>query len=142
MSGRNDRSGLLMLELLLAVGIFSFCAAVCVGLFVKADAISRESADLDWAVSEAQNVAELFKFTGGSVEETAALAGGWMEGNTLRIAYDGDRVRLPSADGASYTLELAETSADAGVTEATVTVWGQEEAPILRWSIAAWEAAS
>ena len=53
-----SRSGLLVIELVIAVGIFSLCAAICIGLFVQADRVSRESDMLSRAVSAAQNVAE------------------------------------------------------------------------------------
>lgn len=145
MSGaeRRDRSGLLMLELVIAVGIFAFCAAVCVGLFVRADAISRESAALDRAVAEARNVAELFKSTGGNVEETAALAGGRVEQGLLLVAYDEDWRPLSSGEDAAYQLDLFVGRTDRGCVEASLTLResaGQEV--LLCWPVAALEAAS
>ena len=55
---RPTRSGLFTIELLVAVGVFTLCAAICVGLFVRSEVISRDSADLNRAVTEAQRVAE------------------------------------------------------------------------------------
>lgn len=142
MSGRDrpGKSGLLMLELLLSVGIFAFCAAVCVGLFVKADAVSQESAALDRAVAEAQNVAELFRSTGGDVAETAALADGWVEQGLLRVAYDGDWEQLSSDEDAVYLLDLLVERTDRGCMEATLQVWNEAaEAMLLCWPVAALE---
>lgn len=46
MTVRSSRSGLLVIELVIAVGVFALCAAICVGLFVQADSVSRDSAAL------------------------------------------------------------------------------------------------
>lgn len=145
MSGRDQagRSGLLMLELVIAVGIFAFCAAVCVSLFVRADTISRESAALDRAVAEAQNVAELFKSTGGDVRETAELASGWVEQGLLLVAYDEDWCPLSSGEGAVYQLDLFVGRTDRGCVEASLTLReavGQEV--LLSWPVAALEVMS
>ena len=43
---RPTKSGLFAIELLIAVGVFSLCAAICVGLFVRSEVMSQESADL------------------------------------------------------------------------------------------------
>ena len=164
---QSGKSGLLMLELLIAVGVFAFCAAVCVSLFARADTISRESAALDRAVAEAQNVAELFKFTGGDVEDTAALAGGWTQVTALVtaygedgqpvsetpveipcvvVAYDEDWKPLPFREKwreeAAYALELSVSNAEQGYAEAALTLWNQAGEPILSWPVAALEVAS
>ena len=146
MSGRAraGKSGLLTLELLLAVGIFAFCASICVGLFARADALSRRSAELDRAVAEAQNVAELFRASGGDTAETAALAGGWVEQGLLRVAYDGNWQPLSSDEGAVYLLDLLAKRSDQGYVEAALQVWNgdEREEPILSWSVAALEVKS
>ena len=41
---RPTRSGLFMIELLIAVGVFTLCAAVCVGLFVRSEVMRRSDA--------------------------------------------------------------------------------------------------
>lgn len=85
---RPTRSGLYMIELLIAVGVFTFCAAVCVGLFVRSERMSRDSADLTRAVSEARNVSECFKAAGGDLARTAALCGGTVDGGVLTVSND------------------------------------------------------
>ena len=49
MTVRSSRSGLLVIELVIAIGVFALCAAFCVGLFVQADSVSRDSAALGQA---------------------------------------------------------------------------------------------
>ena len=83
---RPTKSGLYMIELLIAVGVFTFCAAVCVGLFVRSERMSRDSADLTRAVGEARNVSECFKAAGGDLARTAELCGGTVEGDVLTVS--------------------------------------------------------
>ena len=73
---KPTRSGLFAIELLIAVGVFSLCAAICVGLFVRSEVMSQDSADLNRAVTEARSAAECFKAVGGDLEKTAELTGG------------------------------------------------------------------
>lgn len=60
----KHRASLVLMEQLIMVLIFALAAALCLGLFVKADAISRETARKEEAVVLAQNAAELLKHTG------------------------------------------------------------------------------
>ena len=76
---KPTRSGLFAIELLIAVGVFSLCAAICVGLFVRSEVMSQDSADLNRAVTEARSAAECFKAVGGDLEKTAELTGGSLE---------------------------------------------------------------
>lgn len=56
-----SRASLLLLELSAAVVLFVVCAAVCIGIMLQADAISRESAALTEAVSVATEYAERWR---------------------------------------------------------------------------------
>lgn len=60
----KHRTSLVLMEQLIMVLIFALAAALCLGLFVKADAISRETARKEEAVVLAQSAAELLKHTG------------------------------------------------------------------------------
>lgn len=87
---RPTKSGLFAIELLIAVGIFSLCAAICVGLFVRAEVMSQDAADLNRAVSAARSAAECYKAVGGDLDRTAELTGGRVEKGRLVLAYDQD----------------------------------------------------
>ena len=128
---KPTRSGLFAIELLISVGIFSLCAAICVGLFVRAEVMSRDSADLNRAVTEARNAAECFKAAGGDLEETARLTGGELAGDMLLLRYDGE-------------LELTLTPArEDGYISAVLSVKRADtNEDILVWNIAVLEAAS
>ena len=127
---RPTRSGLFAIELLIAVGIFSLCAAICVGLFVRSEVMSRDSADLSRAVTEARSAAECFKAAGGDLDETARLTGGELAGDILLLRY-----------GESLELSLAPTQED-GYISAVLSVrrtdTGEE---VLAWDVAVLEGA-
>ena len=128
---RPTRSGLFAIELLIAVGIFSLCAAICVGLFVRSEIISQDSADLDLAVPEARSAAECFKAAGGDLEETARLTGGELVQDVLHLRYD-----------ENFELVLTPVQED-GYISAVLSVkrTGTNE-DILVWDIAVLEAAA
>ena len=93
------RAGLFAIELLIAVGVFAFCAAVCTGLLVKAEAMSRESEVLNRAVNEGRNLCECYKAADGSLDRAAALAGGSLEQEALVLRGDGFTLRLGAEEG-------------------------------------------
>ena len=55
------RESLVLMEQLIMILIFALATALCLRLFVRADAISLENARQDNAVLAAQNAAELLK---------------------------------------------------------------------------------
>ena len=128
---RPTRSGLFAIELLIAVGVFSLCAAICVGLFVRAEVMSRDSAELNRAVSEARNAAESFKAAGGDLEETARLTGGELAGDTLFLQYDG-----------GFELRLAPVREDGYIRAALTVMRTGTDTEILAWEIAVLEEAA
>ena len=92
---KPTKSGLFAIELLIAVGVFSLCAAICVGLFVRSEIISQDSADLNQAVTAARSASECFKAAGGDLERTAELTGGEVSNGVLFLEFYGDLLKLP-----------------------------------------------
>ena len=101
---RPTKSGLFAIELLIAVGVFTLCAAICVGIFVKAENMSRDSSALSAAVNEARNVAECYKAAGGDLEQAAALCGGVLEAGALTKQAETVRLRLTATKQEGYSL--------------------------------------
>lgn len=105
---KPTRSGLFAIELLIAVGVFSLCAAICVGLFVRSEIMSQDSADLTRAVSEAKNAAECFKAAGGSLKEAAELTGGEvLRENVLFVEFDENWQKLSAGEQGTFELTIA-----------------------------------
>ena len=153
---KPTRSGLFAIELLIAVGVFSLCAAICVGLFVRSEVMSQDSADLNRAVAEARNAAECFKAVGGDLEKTAELAGGSLEDGKLRLYYDQDwqkvggcgtgvemlfLLELIPETGADFAAARLEISGPVAAGDLTADAL-PEGKRVLSWNIAALEVAS
>ena len=128
---RPTRSGLFAIELLIAVGIFSLCAAICVGLFVRSEIMSQDSADLDRAVTEARSAAECFKAAGGDLEETARLTGGELAQDVLHLRYD-----------ENFELVLTPVQEDGYISAVLSVRRTDADEEIFVWDIAVLEAAS
>jgi len=146
---KPTRSGLFAIELLIAVGVFSLCAAICVGLFVRSEVMSQDSADLNRAVAEARSAAECFKAVGGDLEKTAELTGGQISGDTtLFISYDQSWHKLDAGAEGAFDITLTLRPED-GYTGASLSVQRYDRTEkettgttILFWEIAALEVAS
>ena len=96
---RPTKSGLFSIELLLCVGVFVFCAAVCTGIFVRAEMMSRQSAELNTAVNEARNLAEAYQASGGDLARVCASGGGSVEDGELVLTREGLTLRLTPDTG-------------------------------------------
>ena len=145
---KPTRSGLFAIELLISVGVFSLCAAICVGLFVRSEVMSQDSANLNQAVTVAKNAAECFKAAGGDMAKTAQLTGGKLAGNTLFLEYDEHWNMLDPGTAGTFELILS-ASAKSGYTGASVSVKRFDArdgiaggVELLSWDIAALEVAS
>ena len=143
---RPTRSGLFAIELMVAVGVFALAAAIAIGLFVRSEVISRRSADLTRAVSEASSAAECFKAAGGDMKETASLLGTFAVGDAVTISYDGSWERCPDMFSARASLEkevfrLTLTAEEKdGYTEARLLVTELESGDeLVSWTVAALE---
>lgn len=132
---RPTRSGLFTIELLIAVGVFIFCAAICLGLFAKAETVSAESADLNMAVSRARSVSEGYKACGGDVSATAKIYGADCSNGDFALYYESSWKQVDNPAAASFTLTLSENE-----TGALVSVRSAEK-ELVSWPVAAMEVA-
>ena len=126
---RPARATLLAIELLIAVGIFTFCAVVCMGIFVRAEKISRENEELNLAVNEARNVAECFRAAEGDLETAAKLCGASIADGTLALQDETSEV----------TVYLTARQEDGYILGELTARRGDED--LFVWTIAAAEAA-
>lgn len=71
----KHKASLLLMEQLVMILVFALAAALCLQVFVKAEAISTETARRDQAVVLAKNAAELLKATDGNAQAAESLSG-------------------------------------------------------------------
>ena len=142
---KPTRSGLFAIELLIAVGVFSLCAAICVGLFVRSEIISQDSADLNQAVTAARSASECFKAAGGDLQRTAELTGGEVSNGVLFLEFDGDWQKLPAGEPGTFELTMTlQTAESDSYSSALLDVkrWTRSETETVGESFLVWEVAA
>ena len=70
----RSKSGLFLMELIIAICFFAIASAICVQLFARAHTLSQRSKGIQMAVMNAQSVAEGFRGLEGDID---ALASFW-----------------------------------------------------------------
>ncbi len=64
---KHSKSGLFLMELIIALLFFSLASTICVHLFVKSSTLSDDTVELTYAVSQAQNLAEIYTACEGDI---------------------------------------------------------------------------
>lgn len=106
MSGSRTGTNLFLLELLPAILVFAFAAAVCMQIFAFARNRANESRNLSSAVLAAESAAECWKAADGDLEETARMLDGACGNGGVTVWYERDW--MPCAQPqASFRLTLA-----------------------------------
>ena len=142
---KPTKSGLFAIELLIAVGVFSLCAAICVGLFVRSEIISQDSADLNQAVTAARSASECFKAAGGDLQRTAELTGGEVSNGVLFLEFDGDWQKPPAGEPGTFELTMTlQTAESDSYSSALLDVkrWTRSETETVGESFLVWEVAA
>ena len=111
MSNRNSsRTGLFLMELILAVLFFSLAGVVCIRLFVSSHTLSEKSVELNHGILWAQNVAEAFYGCNGDGKEMADLFEGChygtFEDDTTFLDLFFDENFVPYPDGALTDFQI------------------------------------
>lgn len=70
---RTHKSGLFLIELILAITFFSLASAVCLQLFVKSHLLSQETTQLNTGINLATSIAEIFRQNYGDMEAVQKL---------------------------------------------------------------------
>lgn len=125
---QRGKSGLFLLELILAIGLFAFSAAVCLQLFAHAHLTVEQASDLNQAVLEARSAAACYQASQGDLELVAAQMDGWVTEGQAVVDYDGNW--SPVAQTATYRLTVTLDGQ-----EATIVVT-KADAPIYTLQIA------
>lgn len=86
MNNNARKTGLFLMELIIAILFFSLAAAICIQLFVKSHMISERSIALNHSILLTQNTAEIFYATNGNPEKMASLLGCGESSDTAAVA--------------------------------------------------------
>ncbi|NLB29112.1 MAG: hypothetical protein GX823_02635 [Clostridiales bacterium] len=78
---KGAKTSLFLIELMIALLLFAFCAAICIQLFHASNKRTVSADDLTKAVFQATSAAEIYKSTGGDLK---AMAGNY---NATQLQY-------------------------------------------------------
>lgn len=96
----KNRTALALTELCIMLLVLALTAALCLRVFLWADATSRENAVRDGALVQMQNAAEVLKAT-KDYEAAARLLGGHWDGRVWTLSVETYEIRVtPAAAGA------------------------------------------
>lgn len=121
MSGRKSGNALILLEIWIAILVFSIAATACVQVFIRANAYSEQGKDLSHAVIAAQNIAECYKANGGNIDRTAESFRTKASGHRFGLYYDAnwDIVKFTAV----YSAEIVSKSNINGAAMAQITLY-------------------
>lgn len=124
----KSKSGLFLLELIIAIVFFALSSVICIQLFVKAHTLSQKNTELNMAVIQAQNAAEAFKAANGEPEKFAEFLNGPSGGEAndgqyvCDLFFNSDWQRVDGRDKAAYTLHVVMTPLEA-LRSIDISVW-------------------
>jgi len=84
----RSKSGLFLMELIIAITFFAVASAICIQLFAAAHTMSSRSIGIQMAVANAQSAAESFKMTDGDMDTMAGLLGATLAEGRLVVEFD------------------------------------------------------
>ena len=109
----RSKSTLFLIEQLIVIAVFAISAAACITILTSAYFTSVESRDIKYAVLVAENVAETFKASNGSIDSVTRLLGGENYNTTATIYYN-SKWQVSSENEASYILQLSQPVTTSG----------------------------
>jgi type II secretory pathway pseudopilin PulG len=87
--GSGTKTSLFLVELIIALLLFAFCAAICIQAFNAARNQTRGSENLSRGVFLATSAAEIYKASGGDVSQIAGRLGGVADATGMTVNFDG-----------------------------------------------------
>ena len=84
----RSKSGLFLMELIIAIAFFAISSAICVQLFSMAYTLSTRSVGIQMAVMNAQSAAESFKVSGGDIDTMLSLLHAYSDQGRVISGFD------------------------------------------------------
>ena len=105
----KSKTALFLMELIIVILFFSLASAVCMQLFAQSHLISKETRELNHAVSIATSYAEVMRGTDGSMESILeAFPEAVAQDNYFEVFYDA-HFQVCDPDAAAYVTDVTIT---------------------------------
>lgn len=122
MKKTTRRSSLLLIELIIAILIFSLTGALCLQLFVKSHSLGKRTEELDMAVRQAVSVSELIAQKDGLEHELSQLyPDADMDPGNIIIYYNRNFEECSHKD-AYYQMNILSSDTDERLTSYKISV--------------------
>ena len=117
----SSRSGLLLMEIIIAILFFSVVSAICLQLFVKAHNMGADTEELDMAVRQCSSVAEILSQGGQPAAQLDDLSddGGFI--------YFNEDFQTCKKDDSQYHLDISSSPEDTGVTTYDIALYANDD---------------
>ena len=122
----SSRSGLLLMEIIIAILLFSVVSALCLQLFVKSHKLGQNTEELDMAVRQASSVAEILsqsKQPANHLQEIYSYCDIDENGGSI---YYNENFQSCTKDSSVYHLDVDASSADRRLTDYRITVYAND----------------
>lgn len=118
----SSRSSLLLIELIMAILIFSLAGGICLQLFVKSHSLGTRTAELDMAVRQATSVSEILAQEDALEKELPKLYPNADIGSgTVTIYYDED-FQICGREDAYFQMNISSADKGGQLTSYAITV--------------------
>ena len=84
----KSKSGLFLMELIIAICFFAVASAICVQLFASAYTISRRGEGMQMAVMHTQSAVAAFRHTDADINAMAHLLDGYIFDDVVIVSFD------------------------------------------------------
>lgn len=120
---KNSRSGIFLIEIILAILFFALASSVCLSFFAESRQLSADAADLNNAVAASITVSEAFQ---GSDTPEAAAGAVKMSFDNAEVSASHGEINLDE-DGLILVYDVSPSSQVAGITCIAISVKKDDE---------------
>ena len=123
----RSKSGLFLIELIIATLFFALSSTVCIQMFVKGHTIAESNAKINRSIIEAQSLADLYQSTQADLDEMLDYyTKGECNGNSFTVYYDASWQQT-TQDKAAYKAVLNSSEGDISTGAITLIDINSEE---------------
>lgn len=122
----SSRSGLLLMEIIIAILFFSLASAICLQLFVKAHNLGQDTRELDMAVRQASSVADVLSQSEQPLEMLREFYPDADLGGAQSHIYFDQSFQPCGSEASRYTLDFSAAADDEQTSVYTIAVYDCE----------------
>ena len=122
----SSRSGLLLMEIIIAIMFFSLSSAICLQLFVKAHNLGQDTRELDMAVRQTSSAADILSESEHPWDTLSELYPDSDIGSPESHIYFDREFQPCGSEASCYTLNITAAPADGQTSIYTIAMYGNE----------------